>query len=175
MTNDLENSQLSLAARLEALLFISGEPVELTALAAALQVDIDSIESALASLRQSLQGHGLTIIKHGSTAQMTTAGAVAADVQRYLHAEQETSLSAAALETLAVLAYRQPATRAQVEAIRGVSCESPLRTLLRLGLVTELDRLDQPGRPIAYGTTAEFLRVFGLNDLSDLPPLPESN
>jgi segregation and condensation protein B len=85
-----------------------------------------------------------------------------------------TKLSQAALETLAVIAYRQPLTRAEVEAIRGVGCDGVLRTLITRELVEAVGRLEQPGRPYQYGTTVQFLQYFGLDSLDHLPPLPES-
>ena len=165
--------ELSLAARAEAVLFVAGEPVSLEALARTLQADRTQLQAALNDLRHSLQERGLSVIRQDGTVQLTSAPQAAPDVKRYLQSTQEVSLSPAALETLSIVAYRQPVTRAQVEAIRGVNSDSPLRTLLRLGLITELERLEQPGRPITYGTTLAFLRSFGLEDLTSLPPLPD--
>ena len=103
--------------------------------------------------------------------QMVTAPESADHVRRFLGLELSGKLSAAALETLAIIAYRQPATRAQIESIRGVNSDSVLRTLLNYGLIEEVGRLDQAGRPILYGTTFEFLQEFGLSDLHQLPVL----
>jgi segregation and condensation protein B len=172
MNNTQVCGTLSLEPRLEALVFVAGEPVSVQTLAKTLECSEESVEGGLAHLQQCLQDRGLRLVRHGDHVQMVTAPAAAADVRRYLQSGQPATLSAAALECLAVVAYRQPATRVQIEAIRGVNCDSPLRTLLRLGLVTELDRLDQPGRPITYGTAPAFLRLLGLGDLSELPPLP---
>jgi segregation and condensation protein B len=163
----------SLAARIEAVIFAAGEPVPISALAKALSASVADVEQAAASLEQSLAGTGITLVRHNGSLQLATAPELAEDVRRFFQTEQQVSLSSAALETLVVIAYRQPATRQQVEEVRGVNCDSALRTLLRLGLVTELERLEQPGRPITYGTTGTFLHLFGLRSLSDLPPLPE--
>lgn len=147
--------------------------MELRTLAETLDAGRTDIESALDRLRQSLSGRGLALLRDGEAVQLTTSPAASDDVRRYLRSEEASTLSAAALETLAIIAYRQPVTRAGIEAIRGVGSESPLRTLLRLGLVTEIERLDQPGRPITYGTTSGFLRLLGLSSLEELPPLPD--
>jgi segregation and condensation protein B len=104
---------------------------------------------------------------------MVTAPDCASYVERFLGLQFSGKLSTAALETLAIVAYRQPITRAQVEEIRGVNCEGVLRNLVARGLVEELGRLDRAGRPILYGTTFEFLQYFGLSDLTELPQVEE--
>ena len=104
---------------------------------------------------------------------MVTAPEAAGYVRRFLGLELTGKLSPAALETLAVVAYRQPTTRADVEAVRGVNSDSVLRTLINRGLIEEQGRLDQAGRPIVYGTTFEFLQHFGLSGIDQLPPLGE--
>ena len=103
--------------------------------------------------------------------QLVTAPEVAEDVRRFLGLSGSARLSTAALETLAIIAYRQPITRAEIEAIRGVNCDGVLRTLLAKGLIEEVGRAEGPGRPILYGTTMLFLQHFGLRSLADLPPL----
>ncbi|MGQ9554930.1 MAG: SMC-Scp complex subunit ScpB [Anaerolineae bacterium] len=173
MSGAQDFSQLSLESRIEALIFVAGEPLSTETLARTLECSREEVDQALTRLQQALQGRGLRLTRQGDLVQMTTAPAAAADVRRYLQSGQQTSLSTAALECLAVIAYHQPVTRMQIESIRGVNCDSSLKTLLRLGLVMELDRLDQPGRPITYGTTTAFLRLFGISDLSELPPLPQ--
>jgi segregation and condensation protein B len=102
---------------------------------------------------------------------MVTAPEAADQVRRFLGLELSGKLSPAALETLAIVAYRQPVTRAQIEAIRGVNSDSVLRTLVNHGLIEEQGRLEQAGRPIIFGTTFEFLQQFGLSDLEQLPSL----
>jgi segregation and condensation protein B len=102
---------------------------------------------------------------------MVTAPEAAPHIERFLDLELSSKLSAPALETLAIVAYQQPVTRAEMEAVRGVNCDSVLRTLLSKGLIEEVGRLPQAGRPIVYGTTFEFLQHFGLQDLAELPPL----
>jgi segregation and condensation protein B len=105
--------------------------------------------------------------------QLVTAPETAGDVERFLGLEATTRLSGAALETLALIAYRQPITRAQMEATRGVNCDGVLKTLLGHGLVEAVGRLDQAGRPVIFGTTFQFLQQFGLADLGQLPSLEE--
>ncbi|MHB0876556.1 MAG: SMC-Scp complex subunit ScpB [Anaerolineae bacterium] len=173
MSEIQEQAPLALEARIEAILFVAGEPVSLDSLAQALDCTADVAQEAVAGLRASLAGRGLGLVQVGRSLQLTSAAAAAADIRRFLQSDQQTSLSSAALETLAIVAYRQPVTRTQVEQVRGVNCDSAMRTLLRLGLVAEVQRLDQPGRPIAYGTTPAFLRLFGLAGLDALPGLPE--
>ena len=168
-----EGPHALLAARLEAVLFVAGEPVPTAALADILGERPSDVERAGQVLARSLEGRGLTLVRASGAMQLTTAPLAAGDITRFLHSEEAVTLSGAAMETLALIAYRQPVTRAHIEAVRGVSSESPVKTLLRLGLVTELERLDQPGRPIAYGTTPAFLRLFGLASVEELPPLPD--
>ncbi len=162
---------LDLAAQVEALLFVADEAVTVQRLAEALQEDLAAVEEALTALRGRLAGRGLRLQRKGDRVQLVTAPELAPLVERFLGLEHTDTLSPAALETLAIVAYRQPITRAQIEAIRGVNCDAVLRTLLRHGLIQEVGRLERAGRPILYGTTMEFLQVFGLEDLEDLPPL----
>lgn len=103
--------------------------------------------------------------------QLVTSPAAAALIETFLNLDMTAKLSAPALETLAVVAYRQPVTRAQVEAVRGVDCSGILRSLLQRGLIEEVDRLDAPGRPVLYGVTDLFMQHFGLTSLQELPPL----
>lgn len=158
---------------IEALLFVAGEPVTLWQLMRTLEVEQELVEEALRSLAQEYEGRGLRIQREGDEAQMVTAPDCASYVERFLGLQFSGNLSTAALETLAIVAYRQPITRAKVEEIRGVNCEGVLRNLVARGLVEVLGRLDRAGRPIIYGTTFEFLRYFGLLDLTELPKVEE--
>jgi segregation and condensation protein B len=164
-------SDLSLSALIESILFVAGEPVSVERLASVLEVEPAQVEAALGALAESYAGRGVRLQRHGERAQLVTAPEAAAAVERFLGAEPDNRLSQAAIETLAVIAYRQPITRAQIEAVRGVNCDAVLRTLLSRGLIEEVGRLEQVGRPILYGTTFAFLQHFGLQSLSDLPPL----
>lgn len=158
---------------IEALLLVAGEPVTLEQLMCTLEVEQEVVEEALRSLAHDYEGRGLRIQREGDEAQMVSAPDCARYVERFLGLQFSGKLSAAALETLAIVAYRQPITRAQVEEIRGVYCDGVLRNLVARGLVEEFDRLDTAGRPILYGTTFEFLQYFGLSDLKELPQVEE--
>jgi len=158
---------------IEALLFVAGEPVNIEQLMRTLELERELVEEALRSLAQEYEGRGLRIQREGDEAQMVTAPDCASYVERFLGLQFSGKLSTAALETLAIVAFRQPITRTQVEEIRGVNCEGVLRNLVARGLVEELGRLDRAGRPIIYSTTFEFLQYFGLSDLAELPKVEE--
>lgn len=164
---------LDLVARIEALLFVADEPTHVQQLARTLAVSESEVQRALDSLTEQCQARGLRLQRNDRRVQFVTAPGAAPDVQRFLGLDGSARLSEAALETLALVAYQQPITRAQIEAIRGVSSDSVLRTLLSRGLVAAQGRLDQVGRPIVYGTTFEFLQHFGLSNLSELPSWAE--
>lgn len=155
-----------------ALLFVAEGPVSPAQLAQALEVTPAEIEPALAAVDSWLHAGGLALQRQGGWVQIVTAPDMAPQVERFLGLDLSSRLSAAALEVLAIIAYRQPVTRAQIEAVRGVNCDGVLRTLVTKGLIGEIGRLEQPGRPILYGTTFEFLQHFGLQRVQDLPPLP---
>ncbi len=127
-----------------------------------------AVENALAELGTSYEGTGLRLQRSGDEWQIVTATEHAPQVAAYLGADR-LRLSAASLETLSVIAYRQPVTRAEVEAIRGVNCDQTIYTLASRRLIDERGRKEAPGRPILYGTTWEFLECFGLQSLDDLP------
>jgi segregation and condensation protein B len=162
-------------AFIESLLFVADEPVPIERLARALEVDGAMVEQALAELTLDYASRGLRLQCKDHRVQMVTAPEAAPLIQRFLGLELTSKLSPAALETLAIIAYRQPITRTQIEAIRGVSCDSVLRSLVSKGLVGEVRRLETVGRPILYGTTFTFLQHFGLTSLDELPPLDGSN
>ena len=164
---------LSLAARVESLLFVADAPVTVSRLAAALDVTPGRIERALASLAEACAGRGLRLQRDGNRVQFITAPESAECVERFLGLSTPVHLSRAALETLAIIAYRQPVIRRVIEAVRGVGSDSVLRTLLSAGLIEEAGRAASVGRPILYATTFEFLQHFGLQSLSNLPPMEE--
>jgi segregation and condensation protein B len=155
----------------EALLFVAAEPVPRARLCAALRLDAAALDEALAALDEALAGRGLRLQRHGDTVQLVTAPDLARYIEAFAGVPAVQRLSHAALEALAVIAYRQPATRAQVEAVRGVDSGAVLSTLLARGLIEEVGRLPGPGHPVQYGTTPEFLRLFGLGSLDELPAL----
>ena len=168
-----EGGILSLAGQVESLLFVADAPVSVGRLAEALEVTAGQIEKALADLEAAYDSRGLRLQRAGSRVQLTTVPETAPAVERFLGLEARTRLSRAALETLAIIAYRQPITRPEIELIRGVGSDSVLRTLLSAGLIEELGRAPTVGRPILYGTTFEFLQHFGLRSMDELPPLED--
>jgi segregation and condensation protein B len=171
MVSSLERQSIS--RTITALLFVAEGPVALEQLAKAMEVPVGDVERALDEVGAWLSDGGLALQRHGDSVQMVTSAEVAAQVERFLGLDLSSRLSPAALEVLAIIAYRQPITRAEIEAIRGVNSDGVLRTLTSKGLVGEVARLEQAGRPILYGTTFEFLQYFGLRQLQDLPALPE--
>jgi len=164
---------MELSARLEALLFVSSGPVAPARLAEVLGRSTADIEEGLRRLEASLAQRGLRVQRHGGGVQLTTSPLAAADVERFLNLESSVHLTRPALETLAIIAYRQPVTRPLVDSIRGVNSETSLHTLLRYGLVEETGRGEGPGRPILYATTQDFLQNFGLSSLAELAPIDE--
>ena len=161
-------------AILESILFVADEPVTTARLADALQVERSLIREAAQSLARDYSGRGLRVQYHEGHVQMVTAPELAPYVERFLGLQYSGKLSAAALETLAIIAYQQPVTRPQMEAIRGVNCQGVLRTLVALGLIEAVDRLESAGRPVIYATTFEFLQYFGLENLTELPTLEDA-
>jgi segregation and condensation protein B len=155
----------------EALLFVADEPVSLERLAAVLLVEPAMLDRAITELQANSAARGIRVQRKGQRVQMVTAPEAAPAIERFLGLDLASRLSPAALETLAIVAYRQPVTRADVDAVRGVQSDSVLRSLVNKGLGEEVGRLDQAGRPILYGTTFEFLQHFGLQDLTQLPAL----
>lgn len=158
---------------IESLLFVADEPAAIERLAAAIGAQREAVEEALQVLGEEYERRGLRLQRKGGRVQMVTAPEAAPHIERFLDLELTSRLSAPALETLAIVAYQQPITRVGVEAVRGVNCDSVLRTLVSKGLIEAVGRLPQAGRPIVYGTTFEFLQYFGLQDLAELPPLDE--
>jgi segregation and condensation protein B len=160
---------LELKSLLESLLFVADRPATMENLATALDVSTDEVESALQELDADCQARGVRLQRQGERFQLVSAPEAGPLVERFLGLEISGRLSTAALETLSIVAYRQPVTRAQVEAIRGVNSDSVLRTLVRRGLLEERGRAKAAGQPILYGTTFDFLEQFGLAGLNDLP------
>jgi len=163
-------SDEELVALIEALLLVSPEPTTIEQLAIGASVEPSDIESALAEL-EAPSARGWIVVRHGQTVQLSTSPRFASHVRRFLGLEREGKLSSAALETLAIVAYQQPVTRAEIEAVRGVDSSGVLSTLLSRGLVEIVGRLNTVGNPMEYGITADFLKHFGLTSLDDLPPL----
>lgn len=164
-----------LAGLVESLLFVAPDPVQLTALADALEEPLERIEEALAHLADLQHDRGVQVQRARDRVQLVSSPEAAPYIERFLGLDLVVKLSPASLETLAIIAYRQPVTRAQIDEWRGVNSDGVLRTLLHRGLVEQGERLEQAGRPFHYHTTFDFLQHFGLQSLDDLPPLMDDS
>ena len=159
---------------LEAILFVAGEPVAVADLAQALEVSEMEIMHAVEELQRECERRGVTIHRYGDHLRMETRPEYAPYVERLLQPVQRQTLSQTAMETLAVIAYRQPVTKGEVEQVRGVKCDYSVQSLLHKGLIREAGRKEALGRPILYATTDRFLEHFGISDIRELPPLPSA-
>jgi len=168
-----ESAGLSAQSLLESLLFVASGPVSAARLAAALEMTPAAVGKLLSELAADYAGRGLRLQWSGGLVQLTTAAGAGPTIERFLGLEVTTRLSQAALEVLAIVAYLQPATRPQIDQLRGVNSDGALRSLLSKGLLEEVGRLEKPGRPILYGTTPEFLQAFGLDSVDGMPRLEE--
>ena len=157
-------------AQLEALLFVAEKPLTRREIGVVAGVDRATVDARLGDLEVSLAGRGIRLLITGDRVELATSPDAGALVARYVGTDA-VRLSPAALETLAIVAYRQPVTRAAIERVRGVDSDYTVRALLHRRLVVELGRSEAPGRPILYGTGFEFLERFGLTSVDDLPPL----
>ena len=171
MSESENPAELLLPAQIEALLFMAVEPVSPGQLAAVLETTATQVNNALDELDASFRTRGLRLQRHNGRVQLTTAPQTSEAIERFLGLEFVSHLSRAALEALSIIAYQQPVTRPQVDSVRGVNSDGVLRSLLNKGLIQEGGRAEGPGRPILYSTTPEFLQHFGLNSLTELPPL----
>lgn len=163
------------AAALEAILFVTEAPVPESELAEVLEMTPDEVAAALAELGQELESResGLTLRSAGGGWRLYSSPEAYPYLERFTASATARKLSPAALEVLAVVAYRQPVARSQMTEIRGVDSDSSLRTLVRLGLIEEAGRLSLPGSPAVYRTTALFLEKLGIGSLEELPPLAD--
>lgn len=169
--NPTESNPNEIIKRLEAILFVASGPVSPSQLAESLGVELKVIEETIEVIRKEYEmNRGLAIQRHGGRVQITTSPIFAVDVERFLGLESIARLSRAAVETLAIIAYRQPISRPSIEAIRGVSSDGVMKNLLGKGLIQEVGRAEGPGRPILFSTTVDFLQHFGLSSLEQLPP-----
>jgi segregation and condensation protein B len=157
-------------SHLEALLFVAERPLSRREIATLTGTDRATVDSRLGDLEVALRERGIRLLIDGDRVELATAPEAGALVARYVGADA-VRLSPASLETLAIVAYRQPVTKSAIERIRGVDSDYTIRTLLHRRLVVELGRSDAPGRPFLYGTGFEFLERFGLTSLEELPPL----
>lgn len=162
---------------IEAVLFAAGERIEISRLSEVLETDPDEIIKAADALANSLafERRGIRILKLEDGYQMVSSGEMADYVTKALETRKPPKLSSSQLETLTIIAYYQPATKAVVEQIRGVDSSYSVGALLNKKLIEEAGRLNVPGRPIQYKTTPDFLRTFGLQTLEDLPPIEKVN
>jgi segregation and condensation protein B len=157
-------------AALEALLFVAERPLARREIATLAGVDRETVDARVGDLEISLAARGIRLVTSGDRVELATAPEAGQLIGRYVGADA-TRLSPAALETLAIVAYRQPVTKGGVERIRGVDSDYTLRALLHRRLIVELGRSETPGRPYLYGTDFEFLERFGIASLEELPPL----
>ena len=167
----MELSELQRA--LEAVLFAAGEPVEISRLAAVFEVDEDEVIKAAEALADELsfQRRGIRILRLEDAFQMASSGEMADFITKALETRKPPKLSSSQLETLTIIAYYQPATKAMVEQIRGVDSSYSVSALMNKKLIEEAGRLNVPGRPIQYRTTPDFLRTFGISSLEELPAI----
>ena len=167
----MERTELQRA--IEAILFAAGERVETARLSMALETDEDEITAAADALADALafERRGIRVLRLDKGYQMVSSGEMAYYVTKALETRKPPKLSSSQLETLTIIAYYQPATKAMVEQIRGVDSAYSVSALMNKKLIEEAGRLNVPGRPIQYRTTPDFLRTFGLESLADLPPI----
>lgn len=162
-----------LPCAIEAILFVAGEPVNVGDLAHALDMTVSELSPVLDALREEYDrgARGLKLNRFGMSVQLATRPDYAPQIERLLQPIQKQSLTQAAMETLSIIAYRQPITKSEIEAVRGVKCDYSVTSLMNKGLIEEVGRRESLGRPILYGTTEAFLSHFGIETLDDLPVL----
>lgn len=158
---------------IEAILFVAGEPVAVEDLQQTLEVSAADIDDLLSSYGNTLdfERRGIRLLRFGAHVQLATRTDYAPYVERLLQPVQKRTLTQAAMETLAVVAYKQPVTRAEIEALRGVKCDYSIQSLVQKSLIHDVGRKEALGRPLLYGTTDAFLRHFGITTLEDLPTI----
>ena len=165
------------AAIIEAILFLESDPADVKTLTKISRLDKDVVEGALKYLENHYEehGHGLSLREIGGGFLLSPKEELWEDLKERYGKKNDARLSRAAMETLSIIAYSQPITRGEIEGIRGVSADGMIKLLLSRNLVKEVGKKDAPGRPVQYGTTREFLKVFRLRSISDLPKLDELN
>ena len=169
----LEDQELF--AAVEAMLFVSGEPLSIPDMARALEIAPFQLDEALdrMALEMEAQKRGIRLKRFGEHVQLTTSAELKPYIVKLLQPVQKQSLSQSALETLAIVAYRQPVTKLEMEQIRGIKCDYSVQSLMNKNLIMEVDRRDTVGHPILYGTTDTVLSHFGMRTLSELPTPPD--
>jgi len=175
MSDFSSNEEIKLTSQLEALLFVADGPVSIGELADCVGKKNSDVEKALKDLDEYFQkeNRGIRLQWHASKVQLTSAPKLAKLVESFLGLEATSRFTRASLETLAIIAYKQPITRPEIDAIRGVNSDGVLKSLLSKGLIEEAGRTEGPGRPILFSTTADFLQHFGLSTIQELPPFEE--
>ncbi len=170
----IKNKQI---AAIEAILFAAAEPLEYSKIAAVLGMDDDSVLSLLDDLTKKLDSEdsGICLVRMDTKYQLCSKKEFVEPIRSILDLKRNSPLSQAAFEVLAIIAYNQPITKPYIEQIRGVDCSGVVNTLCQKELVEEKGRLDVPGRPVLYGTTANFLRCFSISSLDELPELPSAD
>lgn len=165
-----------LTSAFEAVLFSGGEPQSIDRFSQVFDITPEKVVKVMEALEKRLneQKSGLELLRLDNTYQLATKAEYADYIKKMYDIRRRTPLSPAALEVLAVVAYNQPVTKSFIEQVRGVDCSGVVTTLVEKGLIEECGRLELPGKPLLYGTTKNFLRCFGINDLSELPPLPKN-
>lgn len=160
-------------AVIEAILFTMGESVEVSRLAAVIEEDVKTTKGILKEMEEQYaqEERGISLTWFEDSVQLCTKAQMYEYLIKIAKAPRKMSLTDTVLETLSIIAYKQPVTRAEIEKVRGVSCDHAINKLLEYDLVTELGRLDAPGRPLLFGTTEQFLRCFGVKSLEELPEL----
>lgn len=160
-------------AILEAILFTLGESVEVERLAAVIEEDKNTTRELLMEMKEEYEGKecGVTLMELEDSFQMCTKAEMYEYLIKIARTPRKYVLTDTLLETLSIIAYKQPVTRAEIEKIRGVSCDHAVNRLVEFGLIAEVGRMDAPGRPLLFGTTEEFLRSFGVKSLDELPEL----
>ena len=161
-------------AAISAILFAMGDSVELKKLSEAIGYDIEETREIIGKMKAKFEKNkdfGLTIVELDDSVQMCSKTEMYEYLIKVAKIPKNMHLSDTALETLSIIAYKQPVTRAEIEKIRGVSCDHPINRLLEFGLICELGRLNAPGRPLLFGTTEQFLRSFGVKSIDDLPDI----
>lgn len=164
---------LQAKAVIEGILFAMGDSVEVSKLAEVTELTVKEVKSILAQMQEeySQAGRGICLMELEDSVQLCTKQDAYEHLIKIAKAPRKLTLTDSLLETLSIIAYKQPVTRLEIERIRGVSCDHALNRLLEYDLVTELGRLDAPGRPLLFGTTEQFLRSFGVKSIDDLPEL----
>jgi segregation and condensation protein B len=164
--------QAEVVKAVETLLFVAKNPLQVSDLVSTLEQPHDQVLAAVKTLQENYQHHAIQIIEVAHGFQMATRKEHAHLVEKFLNSPTEVSLTPAALEALAIIAYRQPVSKGDIEAIRGVNSDAVIKSLLDKGLIEDLGKSNNLGRPTVYGTTDEFLKHFGLKDLQNLLPVP---